>query len=101
MREYKSNTIYGHDEAEARMLRETMTRAPYHVAVDHNWYSNNPEFAKRKMKEVNEGKELSPYEVGYTGRMSKNKTDDNAEKRLHKACGGAAKWRKEYPGSMP
>lgn len=96
--------IYGTCYANERMEDEKMEMAPK-IRVDHNWYDGQR--AATKMKEVEDVKKDTGYEVGYNG-----KTDGSAADKLKRACGGnvesddrqelalggAAKIRKDYPG---
>ena len=78
--------IFGHNEGIARLKRETMT-PNVHVAIDHNFYSENPEAhiskeSKKESKSFNDGEEYDKEVASY-----------NREGRLKKAIGGAAKAR--------
>ena len=82
--------IFGHNEGIARMKRETMT-PNVHVAIDHDFYSENPEAhiskkSKAEQKSMDDGedydKEVSSYNI--IGRQKKK-------------IGGAAKVRGHYP----
>lgn len=81
-------TIYGYDEAEERMKKET-DKPSLGVAIDHDFYTNNHAAVKRKNKEVedsnNEGKKSHVF--------MKNKDKDNKY-----AMGGVVKERRGFYG---
>lgn len=70
--------IFGHNEAEARMKRETMTPNSK-VSINHNYYSEEPE--KKSKREKKREKHKKGDRVG----------DDEY------AIGGVAKVRRHYP----
>lgn len=77
-------TIYGHNEGEARLKRETMEPCT-HVAIDHDFYSENPEAHSKKTKKHEEReKHAKGDSVGM-------------EDREKYAAGMAAKKRRHYP----
>lgn len=91
--------LHGEDEAINKMKKETMDMAP-NIRVTHNYYGTE-EFNKKKMKQVEDVKKNSGYEVGYEGKTShyNAREDDDDDKRDKKAGGGAiGKLRKDYPG---
>jgi ATP-dependent 26S proteasome regulatory subunit len=73
--------LMGKNEGEERMKRENM-KPNSQVALDHDYYSENPEVNSKKSKEIKQ--------IEYDGQ-------DDEQYRLKKAIGGVAKLRKGYP----
>jgi hypothetical protein len=117
-------TIFGYNEGEERMKRETMEPRT-HVAIDHDYYSNNPERAKRAEEGIDSSDSHKHHgkrehhafgdSIGHMGansigmnpsRMTLHSIRPKAEKEAMNhggdakerfALGGAAKVRKHYP----
>lgn len=81
-------TLLGHNEGEDRMKRETMEPRT-HVAIDHNYYSEDPESHCAYKK--NHGK----HHEGREHHADGDSVGD--DERQHYALGMAAKVRKHYP----
>ena len=90
-----NGTIYGENTTYDRIAKDSMTPSPQ-VALDHDYYSANPERARKKMKEVEDSKKPSGYEMGYNGKEKPEGKDYN---RVKKAMGGVCKWRHDFPGT--
>lgn len=73
--------IFGENIAAERMKRDNM-KPNGQVALDHDYYSENPEVNSKKSKEIKQ--------MEYDGQ-------DNEQLRLKRAMGGVAKLRKNYP----
>lgn len=91
---YSVDTIYGEDTAASRIRAETMDPHPY-VAIDHDYYSAQPERASKKSKDTDHASRDYGDEVGYAGKMGQMGKD---QERVKKAAGGVAKLRLDYPG---
>lgn len=91
------NTVYGLSTTYDRIAKDSMT-PNNQVALDHDYYSANPEASKKKMAEVSEAKKASGMEVGYSGKMEES-GKDYPKKRSPYAMGGVAKLRMDYPGA--
>lgn len=76
-------TIFGHNEAEARMKRETM-EPKIHVSIDHDFYSEEPERHRKKKSH-----------------REKHRRGDSicGDDRDDLAMGGVAKKRRHYPNT--
>lgn len=74
--------LYGHDEATARMKRETMT-PNCKVSISHNFYSENPEKHHEKKTKDKREKHAGGESIGM-------------EHRQKKAIGASAKIRRHY-----
>lgn len=96
-KEYLMHTIYGENVAAERIRNDNM-KPNQRVAIDHDFYSANPEASKKKMKEVDDANKPSGMEVGYSGRM-KETGKDYDDKRSRYAIGGVAKLRMDYEGA--
>ena len=81
-----STLLYGKDEVMERMKRETMEPNGT-VAIDHDFYSENPE---RHSKHKKHHEYHSEHHKGES-------KEEHEEHRLHRAMGGAAKIRRDYP----
>lgn len=84
--------IFGHNEGIARMKRETMT-PNVHVAIDHNFYNEDPE------KHISKASKASSGSFDDGEAHDKEVASYNREGRLKKAIGGAAKMRRHYPSA--
>jgi len=73
--------IFGRSEAEDRMRRETM-KPNGNVAIDHDFYSANPEARSSKSKEIKDEE--------FDGM-------DDKQYRLKRAIGGVMKVRQGFP----
>lgn len=85
--------LYGKNEAEERMKRETMEYNPY-VSLSHDYYSEDPERGNRaagRNKPQPDDKDIHPGEC-----RARHAKGDHV-KREQKAIGGAAKVRRKYP----
>lgn len=91
------DTIYGESTTYDRVAKDNM-KPNNQVAIDHDYYSAQPERASKKMKEVEDSKRPSGYEVGHGGRM-KEQGKDYDKKRSAYAMGGVAKMKMNYPGT--
>ena len=91
------NTVYGESTTWDRVAKDSM-KTNNQVAIDHDFYSANPERAKSKMKEVEAAEKPSGYEVGFKGRI-KEEGKDFGKKREGYAIGGVMKMRQEFPGA--
>ena len=89
-------TIYGESTTVPRVKNDTM-EPNNRVAIDHDFYSANPERASKKMKEVEEKRNISGLEMGFGGRIKPDGKDYDRKRSKH-ALGGAAKWRQEFEG---
>lgn len=82
-------TIFGHNVAEERMRKDNM-KPNWRVAVDHDFYSANPEAAKEKSKEI--------YDEMYDGMDEKRlkRAEGGDVEREEYAMGGVSKVRKGF-----
>lgn len=92
-------TIYGRHTAGERLCNVRQQMVPNHrVAIDHDFYSDNPEAAREVWKNVDRSRrDLEGDAVGYNGREEVDDYTKSMKKPLKRAIGGIAKLRKDYP----